>query len=138
MSKASFNNIKSWITDLKQNTPNDLKLFLIGNKSDLTKDRQITYEEAIDFMYKNNIDHFEETSAKEGVNIDEIFKKGINLLYSGYLKFLETYISSNNYNTNSIYNTCNSNNNIILKPDLYNANDSEESNNIQNNRNCSC
>lgn len=130
--------LNSWLTELKQYSSYDLKLFLIGNKSDLNSVRQVSTEEAINFMNKNNIDHFEETSAKEGINIEEIFKKAINILYSGYLKFLETNPSSNYCETNSIYNTCNSKKSITLKSDVNKVNEFKETDLIEKNKFCYC
>ena len=85
------------------------EIFLIGNKNELKTERKVSYEEAINFMRKNNIDFYEETSAKDYFNIDKIFKKTISLLYSGYSIYKETNSCSNSYN-NSIYDTYNSKN----------------------------
>ena len=141
MSKASFNLLNSWITELKQNSHPELKVFLLGNKNDLGGERQVSYDDAINFVHKNNLDYFEETSAKEGYNIEEIFKKAINLLYSGYLKYLETNPSSN-YDTNSIYATLNSKNSLTLRADPNKIKDRRESDTIdKNDKNkslCSC
>lgn len=140
MSKASFTSLNSWITELKQNSHPELKIFLIGNKNDLTDDRQVSYEEALNFMHKNNLDYFEETSAKEGLNVEEIFKKAVNVLYSGYLKYLETNPSSN-YNTTSIYATINSKNSVHLRPDPNKIKERDESDIVDKKNNggvCAC
>lgn len=140
MSKASFDSLNSWITELKQNSHPELKIFLIGNKNDLTDDRQVSYEDALNFMHKNNLDYFEETSAKEGYNVEEIFKKAVNLLYSGYLRYLETNPSSN-YNTNSIYATVNSKNSLHLRADHNKIREGDESDIVDRKKNsgfCSC
>jgi GTPase SAR1 family protein len=140
LSKASFDSLNSWITELKQNSHPELKIFLIGNKNDLTDDRQVSYEDALNFMHKNNLDYFEETSAKEGYNVEEIFKKAVNLLYSGYLRYLETNPSSN-YNTNSIYATVNSKNSLHLRADHNKIREGDESDIVDRKKNsgfCSC
>jgi len=132
--------LNSWITELKQNSHHELKIFLIGNKNDLTDDRQVSYEDALNFMHKNNLDYFEETSAKEGYNVEEIFKKAVNLLYSGYLRYLATNPSSN-YNTNSIYATVNSKNSLHLRADHNKIREGDESDIIDRKKNsgfCSC
>ena len=120
--------LTSWITDLKQNTDPDLKVFLIGNKSDLNSERQVKIDEAFNFMNKNQIYHFEETSAKCGINIEDIFKKAIYIIYDGYLKYLEA--NSNQLNTKSIYNTVNSKS-ITLRMDPNKIKERKESDIIQ-------
>ena len=45
---------------------------LIGNKSDL--ERQVQYDEGIDFMNDNKIDFFFETSAKYNDKVTEMFE----------------------------------------------------------------
>ena len=128
--------LNSWITELRQNSYPELKVFLIGNKSDLNAERQVTYEEALNFMHKNNLDHFEETSAKEGLNIEEIFKKAANLLYTGYLRYIETNPSSN-YVTKSIYNTLDSKHSVTLREDPNKLKERKESDVIKNQA-CPC
>ena len=141
LNKASFNSLNSWITELKQNSHPELKIFLIGNKNDLSDNRQVSYEEALSFMHKNNLDYFEETSAKEGLNVEEIFKKAVNILYTGYLKYLETNPSSN-YDTTSIYATLNSKNSLHLRADPNKIKERDESDIIdktkKNSGLCSC
>ena len=147
--------LDSWLIDLKQNTNQDLKIFLIGNKSDLNDNRKVYTNEANNFMHKNQIFHFEETSVKNGINIEEIFKKAINVVYSGYLKYIEDNCDNDsNYNnntsrkritfkTNSIYDSVNSfgNESIKLRYDPNRIKDNDESDNtvsIMKNRFCIC
>ena len=61
------------------------KIFLIGNKLDLEESRVITREEAIKFQKDNNIDYFFETSAKDGINAQEVFVQAAKVLYQDYL-----------------------------------------------------
>ena len=63
----------------------DSKIFLIGNKLDLEESRVITREEAIKFQKDNNIDYFFETSAKDGINAQEVFVQAAKVLYQDYL-----------------------------------------------------
>lgn len=46
---------------------------LIGNKSDLEKDRAVTQEEAMDYAKKNGL-MFMETSALDNVNVETAFE----------------------------------------------------------------
>ena len=49
--------LNSWISDLRENTNQDLKIFLIGNKSDLNNAREVNINEANNFLNKNQIFH---------------------------------------------------------------------------------
>ena len=48
-------------------------IILVGNKNDLENERQVSYEEGLEFAKNNNIVFFE-TSAKTGKNISELFQ----------------------------------------------------------------
>lgn len=70
----SFENLKEWYNDIKQNCPDDVSVLIIGNKNDLSNDRKVSTEEATNFINKNNIKFpYYETSAKEYNSIDKIF-----------------------------------------------------------------
>jgi GTPase SAR1 family protein len=46
---------------------------LIGNKSELEDQREITFDRAVDFAKSNGIHKCFETSAKTGMNVEEVF-----------------------------------------------------------------
>ena len=48
-SKESFDDIEYWLKYLKEKTSSDVKVFLIGNKSDLEESRLITKEQGLQF-----------------------------------------------------------------------------------------
>ena len=87
--KESFNHIKSWLKEVKLQSNPDVKIFLIGNKSDLDKERKVKEEDARIFMEENGIHFFSETSAKSGINAKEVFVEAAKLLYSEHLKYKE-------------------------------------------------
>ena len=87
--KESFNHIKSWLKEVKLQSNPDVKIFLIGNKSDLDKERKVKEEDARIFMEENGIHFFSETSAKNGINAKEVFVGAAKLLYSEHLKYKE-------------------------------------------------
>ena len=72
-------------------------LILIGNKKDIIDNRKITKEEIDDFVLKNNIDYYYETSAKSGESVHELFEDIIKKLY---IKFIEPNLSDG-YSTKS-------------------------------------
>ena len=71
-SRDSFNNVMSWIEDCRNQSPKTIFIVLVGNKCDLEDKRQVTYEEGKDLADKNELLFFE-SSAKDGINVDDIF-----------------------------------------------------------------
>ena len=73
-SKSSFDSVSEWIENYyKYSNPDSEKhVILIGNKSDLKENREITQEQIDNFVMNNKIKYFE-TSAKNGENIEECF-----------------------------------------------------------------
>jgi len=65
--ESSFENMQRWIEEVQDFTTEDCRLILIGNKSDLADQRQVSTEEAIRLAKSKNI-HFLETSAEQGHN----------------------------------------------------------------------
>ena len=61
----SFENINEWLRLIrKENINKNAKIFLVGNKSDLEKERVITKEMGMKFKEENNLEAFIEISAK--------------------------------------------------------------------------
>ena len=71
-SRDSFNNVMSRIQDCRNQSPKTIFIVLVGNKCDLEDKRQVTYEEGKDLADKNELLFFE-SSAKDGINVDDIF-----------------------------------------------------------------
>ena len=61
-------------------------MFLIGNKADLEDSRLITTENALQLKKDFDFDLFMETSAKTGLNTQELFAEAGKLLYNNYSK----------------------------------------------------
>lgn len=70
--KDSFDNIKNWMVDIVKYASQNIQLFLIGNKSDLDTQRQVSVEEGQQFATSRNMIFFE-TSAKNGLNVTTVF-----------------------------------------------------------------
>ena len=71
--------------ELKTNSSPDVKIFLVGNKTDLEDKRNVTTEEAKALFDDLELDYFIESSAKTGINTDKIFVQAAKLLYKEYL-----------------------------------------------------
>ena len=77
--RETFENVQVWLDDIKNQCPQTVLLVLVGNKLDLESERQISYEEGESFAQKNNMFFFE-TSAKTGINIENLFMKSVETI----------------------------------------------------------
>jgi len=68
----TFEGAKNWIKEIEQNVKN-VSVFLVGNKCDL-ENRTVPSEMVSNYAHTNNFEYIE-TSAKENINIDVLFKK---------------------------------------------------------------
>ena len=83
--KKSFEYLNNWYNILKEHSYDSIK-FLIGNKSNLEEEREVTIQDVE--IFKNNkydIKIFFETSAKNGENIDKLLD---NIAISLYEKVI--------------------------------------------------
>lgn len=72
-SSISYNDVESWLKELRERGPPNIVIALAGNKSDLAQHRCVRTEDAQRFAAKQQIPIFKETSALKGTNINEIF-----------------------------------------------------------------
>ncbi|MFO8020163.1 MAG: GTP-binding protein [Promethearchaeia archaeon] len=80
--RESFKNIRKWYEDVKANLSNEEEIvgYVLGNKLDLTDQREVDKTEAIQLANRLNLNYFE-TSALRGDNIDEAFMSIAKRLY---------------------------------------------------------
>ena len=78
--RDSFEKLNFWLEQIKLNAPENTKCIVAGNKCDLEEKREVNKNEGEDFSKENNINFFE-TSAKEGINVNEIFQVLANDLF---------------------------------------------------------
>ena len=72
--KDTFKECKNFYKkEIINNCKKDIKVILVGNKTDLEKDRKVAKEEAKDFAIKNNY-YFKETSCESIFNVMEAFE----------------------------------------------------------------
>lgn len=88
--EQSFNNTESWLKELKDQSNPDIRIFLVGNKSDLEETRQVRTERAEQFKEAHKLDMFFETSAKTGFNAKNVLIEAAKILYTDYLKYRES------------------------------------------------
>ena len=87
--QESFDNLESWLDEIKTQTHPDLKIFLIGNKADLENQRVIQKSAAEELAKEHNLNLFMETSAKNGQNAQLVFVKAAQMLLEDYKTYSE-------------------------------------------------
>ena len=81
--QSSFDNIREWVRDIKEEVSEKAIIFLIGNKIDMDEQRKITKEKGEELAEEYKIPFFE-ASAKSGENVDEVFKALYNKICEIY------------------------------------------------------
>jgi len=82
--RSTYNRLSSWLTDARNLTSPNTAIYLIGNKSDLEAQRDVTYDEAKLFAEENGL-MFIEASAKTGANVEEAFLETAKEIYQNIL-----------------------------------------------------
>ena len=70
---VSFGNCESWMREIKQNSKEDIVVFMVGNKKDLKGGAVVGTAEIEKFVSTHNIFDYELTSAKDGENVEKVF-----------------------------------------------------------------
>ena len=78
--RSSFIACKNYLEEVRINSDKNCVIYLIGNKIDLSNQRQITTEEAENFAQKEKIQYIE-TSAVKNLKITEVFTSLLNDIY---------------------------------------------------------
>ena len=78
--KQSFESVEKWVNDVTAVADQKITIILIGNKSDLEDQRQITKEQGQEKANKLEL-AFLETSALSGENLDKAFDMMMNEVY---------------------------------------------------------
>ena len=69
---SSFEHLHHWIEDIRYNVKKEIPLLLVGNKSDLSDERQVSLEEINSFKRNFNL-YYMETSARTGECVNDCF-----------------------------------------------------------------
>ena len=91
----SFNDIDIWLKQVKTYGTSSCKIFLIGNKID-TENRNVSTEMGIKCKNDFFFDCFMETSAKDGINIKELFINCATILYEENQSLIESFKNKEN------------------------------------------
>ena len=69
----TFSSLVEWLKEIQQHAAEDVKIYLIGNKSENPEEREVQFDRAIEFAKQHGIHKCFETSAKTGDNVEEVF-----------------------------------------------------------------
>jgi len=75
----SFAHLPQWIEDVRYHVKTEIPLLLVGNKSDLIDQRQVTLEDINALLRDFNL-YYVETSAKSGEGVDDCFNILVSLI----------------------------------------------------------
>mmetsp|Transcript_6410 Transcript_6410/g.8118 ORF Transcript_6410/g.8118 Transcript_6410/m.8118 type:complete len:204 (-) Transcript_6410:1142-1753(-) len=70
--QESFDNVKQWLNEIDRYACEKVNTLLVGNKSDLTSKKVVSYEAAKEFADSVKME-FLETSAKNATNVEKAF-----------------------------------------------------------------
>lgn len=70
--RRTFESLSSWIDDVRNECPKTVITILVGNKCDLEKEREVSFDEGKEFAMRNRL-MFIESSAKTGEGVSAIF-----------------------------------------------------------------
>ena len=98
--KDSLKNLEFWIGLTKENASSNFINFLVGNKNDLEKKREVSKEEGEEFAKKHNL-IFMETSAKNNSNVQKLFEYFTYKLIMYFEANITQYIGVDDDDTNN-------------------------------------
>ena len=71
--RETFENIPAWIEDAREQVKGPTFYILVGNKNDLTGDREVKKAEGLEMAKKHNFIQYIETSALTGKGVEDAF-----------------------------------------------------------------
>ena len=87
-SRKTFENVKNWVAQIKEEVSDKVTIILVGNKIDDKQNRKVTTEEGEEMAKECGLNFFE-TSAKSGINIDTTFNELVKKTVETYSKIDE-------------------------------------------------
>ncbi|KAJ6687309.1 DRAB11-RELATED [Salix koriyanagi] len=78
--RATFDNVKKWLHELREFGSSDMVVVLIGNKSDISHLREVEEDDGKNFAEAEAL-YFMETSALENLNVEESFMQMITRIH---------------------------------------------------------
>ena len=102
--KYSLKIAKFWIDTIRNEYKREIPIILVGNKIDLENERVVSTKEGMDFSDDNDL-YFCESSAKDDINIENIFNTIFALLDEDFKDYYHIPINSKfkNFRLNNFY-----------------------------------
>jgi len=72
--RKSFESVKEWQKEIENNADADVIKYLVGNFADMEDEREVSPEDAVALMKELDFQHYIETSALTGQNINSLFE----------------------------------------------------------------
>lgn len=82
----TFVSLLDWLKEIKQHAAEDVRVYLVGNKSELEEQREISFDRAVDFAKTHGIHKCFETSAKTGACVEDVFTCASKELFQQLLR----------------------------------------------------
>ena len=73
--KTTFENLDTWLRDLRAHTDQELPIFIAGNKFDLENERQVAYNDAKDYSLSSSLSSAPKTVTCSRKPCSRFFKK---------------------------------------------------------------
>ena len=105
-SRKTFDSVKNWISQIKEEVSDKVNIILVGNKIDDVQNRKVTFDEGEKMASSFGLPFFE-TSAKSGVNIDTTFNELVK-------KTVETYSKSEGGKGDKLINKKSGNKKVVV------------------------
>ena len=83
--RDTFQNLVRWLEEMLEHAYSRMTIVLVGNKKDLAAEREVSYEEGLEFAKRNKLIFFE-TSAKSAENVNETFTHATKVIYSNVMR----------------------------------------------------
>lgn len=95
--EESFSSVQDWVTQIKTNSWDHAQVILVGNKSDMENERVVTYDRGKQLANQLGLEFFE-TSAKENINVKNVFERLVDIICDKMSDRLDSDQSMNNMN----------------------------------------
>jgi GTPase SAR1 family protein len=76
----SFRAVETWVLQIKKEARQDVKILLIGNKTDMAQDRVVSFKEAKQLAEELELEGYYETSAKSGEGVEKVFSALLEII----------------------------------------------------------
>ena len=81
--RRTFESIRNWVSQIRQEDSEKITIYLVANKIDKEDERKVEKEEGENLAKELGLP-FIEVSAKDGINVDEIFEDLVERIYKNY------------------------------------------------------